>query len=91
MTTLAWMSQAACRGEDPGLFFPVGETGPPLRQVERALAVCRRCPVLATCRRYAMDTGQQGIWGATTDDERRAMRRAARRGSACRSMTGSRW
>jgi WhiB family transcriptional regulator, redox-sensing transcriptional regulator len=90
MTTLAWMSHGACRGEDPGLFFPLGESGTSLRQVERARAVCRSCPVLTTCLRYAMDTGQQGIWGATTDDERRAMRQTARRHAARRVMSGAR-
>jgi WhiB family transcriptional regulator, redox-sensing transcriptional regulator len=90
MTILAWMSQGACRSEDPGLFFPVSEIGPSLRQVEQARAVCRLCPVLATCLRYAMDTSQQGIWGATTDEERRAMRRAARRDNARRAMAGAR-
>jgi WhiB family redox-sensing transcriptional regulator len=39
-----WHSEAACRGVDPELFFPVGESGPALRQTRRAKAVCRRCP-----------------------------------------------
>jgi WhiB family transcriptional regulator, redox-sensing transcriptional regulator len=89
MTTLAWMSRGACRGEDPGLFFPAGESGPSLRQIERARTICRRCPVLATCLRYAMDTGQQGIWGATTDDERRAIRQTARRRATWRATAGA--
>jgi WhiB family transcriptional regulator, redox-sensing transcriptional regulator len=87
MTALSWMSQGACRGEDPGLFFPLSESGSSIRQIERARAICRRCPVLNTCLRYAMDTHQEGIWGATTDDERRAMQRAARRNAARRVMS----
>jgi WhiB family transcriptional regulator, redox-sensing transcriptional regulator len=89
MTVNGWMSQGACRGEDPGLFFPVAEIGPSLREVEQARAVCRRCPVLAACLRYALDTRQEGIWGATTDGERRAIRRAARRDRARRAMAGA--
>jgi WhiB family transcriptional regulator, redox-sensing transcriptional regulator len=89
MNTLAWMSHGACRGEDPALFFPLGESETSLRQVARARAICRRCPVLTTCLRDAMDTGQQGIWGATTDDERRAMRQTARRHAAHRMMSGA--
>jgi WhiB family transcriptional regulator, redox-sensing transcriptional regulator len=89
MTVLAWMAQGACRGEDPGLFSPVSECGPSLRQTERARAICRRCPVVADCLRYAMGTGQEGIWGATTDGERRAMRQTARRQAMCRAMSGA--
>jgi WhiB family transcriptional regulator, redox-sensing transcriptional regulator len=89
MTALVWMARGACRGEDPGLFSPVSESGPSQHQTERARAICRRCPVLTTCLRYAMDTGQQGIWGATTDDERRAMRQTARRHAARRVMSGA--
>jgi WhiB family redox-sensing transcriptional regulator len=86
MSTLVWMSRGACHGEDTGLFFPDGESGSSVRQIEQARAICRRCPVCASCLRYAMDTRQHGIWGATTDDERRAIRQTARRHSARRSM-----
>jgi WhiB family transcriptional regulator, redox-sensing transcriptional regulator len=87
MTALSWMSRGACRGEDPALFFPLSQSGSSMRQIERARAICRRCPVLTTCLRYAMDTHQEGIWGATTDDERRAMRQSARRNAARRVMS----
>jgi WhiB family transcriptional regulator, redox-sensing transcriptional regulator len=87
MTGLSWMSRGACRGEDPGLFFPLSESGSSLRQIERARAICRRCPVLTTCLPYAIDTHQEGIWGATTDDERRAIRQSARRHAARRVMS----
>jgi WhiB family transcriptional regulator, redox-sensing transcriptional regulator len=89
MTALSWMSSGACRSEDTRLFFPLTESGPSLRQIERARAICRHCPVLTTCLRYAMDTGQHGIWGATTDDERRAMQQAARRNATRRVMSGA--
>jgi WhiB family transcriptional regulator, redox-sensing transcriptional regulator len=87
MTGLSWMSRGACRGGDPGLFFPLSESGSSLWQIEQARAICRRCPVLTTCLRYAMDTGQEGIWGGTTDDERRAIHRSARRNAARRMMS----
>ncbi|MGD0687735.1 MAG: WhiB family transcriptional regulator, partial [Streptosporangiaceae bacterium] len=41
-----WRHHAACQDEDPELFFPIGNTGPALVQIEEAKAVCRRCPVL---------------------------------------------
>jgi WhiB family transcriptional regulator, redox-sensing transcriptional regulator len=89
MTTLAWMSRSACHGEDPGLFFPISESGPSLRQIERARTTCGRCPVLTTCLRYAMHTRPHGIWGATTDDERRAIRQPVRRHAARRVTPGA--
>ncbi|GCB53039.1 WhiB family transcriptional regulator [Streptomyces sp. NL15-2K] len=73
-----WRDHAACRHEDPDLFFPIGTTGPALVQTERAKAVCRRCPVREKCLQWALDTGQTlGVWGGTSENERRALKRRA--------------
>jgi len=40
-----WRHKAACLDEDPELFFPIGNTGPALLQIEEAKQVCRRCDV----------------------------------------------
>ncbi|WP_446677701.1 WhiB family transcriptional regulator, partial [Streptomyces galbus] len=48
-----WLTEAACVGEDPELFFPVGSTGPALEDVAAAKRVCARCPVIADCLAYA--------------------------------------
>ena len=40
-----WRHRAICRDEDPELFFPIGNTGPALLQIEQAKMVCRRCPI----------------------------------------------
>ncbi|MGW4639100.1 WhiB family transcriptional regulator [Sphaerisporangium sp. NPDC004334] len=70
---VSWLRRAACRGEDPELFFPISAKGPGYAQHERAKAVCRRCPVRNACLDYAVRTGQEhGIWGGTDPDERRA-------------------
>lgn len=79
--TAHWTDRAACRaaGTDPDLFFPVGETGLAARQVAAAKEVCARCPVIDLCRDWAVRTGEpEGIWGGTTPDERRRLRRYAR-------------
>ena len=40
-----WHEDVACRDADPDLFFPIGTTGAPLRQMEEAKRICRDCPV----------------------------------------------
>ncbi|WP_340374098.1 WhiB family transcriptional regulator [Streptomyces sp. SS7] len=79
-----WRQHAACRHEDPDLFFPIGTSGPALLQTQQAKAVCHRCPVREQCLDRALATDQaMGVWGGTTEAERRALRRrtGARRGS----------
>lgn len=75
-----WRDRAACRSEDPELFFPIGENGPALLQIEEAKTVCRRCPVIDSCLTWALDTGQQhGVWGGTSESERRSIKRREQR------------
>ena len=69
-----WRHQAACRDEDPELFFPIGNTGPALVQIEDAKAVCRSCDVVEDCLRWALESGQD-VWGGLSEDERRALKR----------------
>lgn len=70
-----WRHDAACRDEDPELFFPVGTIGPARLQIAEAKAVCRRCPVTAECLAWATDTGQGvGVWGGMSEQERRDLR-----------------
>lgn len=72
-----WSERAICRGEDPDLFFPIGNSssGPTLVQIDRAKAVCRRCPVLEQCLNWAIESAPvDGIWGGTTEHERHAKR-----------------
>ncbi|MEE6273625.1 WhiB family transcriptional regulator [Georgenia wangjunii] len=75
-----WRHDAACLTEDPELFFPIGNTGPALVQIEEAKAVCQRCPVLDTCLKWALENGQDaGVWGGLSEDERRALKRRTAR------------
>ena len=53
-----WRDRAACLTVDPELFFPVGNTGPAVEQIDRAKAVCSHCPVTEYCLQYALDTNQ---------------------------------
>ncbi|BFP57225.1 WhiB family transcriptional regulator [Streptomyces fimicarius] len=75
-----WRLHAACREEDPDLFFPIGSTGPAVVQTAEAKTVCRSCPVQAACLEWALENGQDsGIWGGLSENERRALKRRSRR------------
>jgi WhiB family redox-sensing transcriptional regulator len=81
-----WRLFASCRDTDPDLFFPVGTTGPAIEQIDNAKAVCGECEARTPCLEYALTTNQDsGIWGGTSEEERRKLRRqylAGRRRSA---------
>ena len=74
--------QAGVQGHPPvQAVSAVAAAGPALDQAEQARQVCQRCPAQEPCLRWALDRGVAfGIWGGTTEDERRAMRDAARAG-----------
>ncbi|MGG7568960.1 WhiB family transcriptional regulator [Streptomyces sirii] len=75
-----WRDRAACKDADPDLFFPVGNTGPALLQVEEAKSVCRRCPVVETCAGWALEIREaHGVWGGMSEDDRRRIKRRAAR------------
>lgn len=71
-----WRERALCREEDPETFFPVGRSdsaGYRITEAE-ALAICRRCPVLADCREWTIETRQAyGVSGGLGEDERREL------------------
>lgn len=64
---------AACRDSDPELFFPEkGRTGGFI-----AKSICEDCPARRACLQFALDSGEEhGIWGGTTPNERKRLRRA---------------
>lgn len=72
-----WHRHAACRDEDPDLFFP--ETNATLAE---AMDICGRCTVTAQCLAQAMaeETGnyRHGIWGGTTTGKRRSLAKPGR-------------
>jgi WhiB family redox-sensing transcriptional regulator len=71
-----WRHYAACRDVDPDLFFPLGTGGASLPQIEQAKQVCRTCPVSKACLRWALDNTAGGVWGGTTEEERRRQRQS---------------
>ena len=66
-----WTDQAACRGTDTEIFFPANAD-----EEAEALSICATCPVRAQCLEYAVRNKEiYGIWGGTTPDQRRRIRR----------------
>jgi WhiB family transcriptional regulator, redox-sensing transcriptional regulator len=71
-----WRHQGACLDEDADLFFPLGISDAAYHQMEDARQVCLRCPVREQCLDWALENGQEhGVWGGTTENERRLLRR----------------
>jgi WhiB family redox-sensing transcriptional regulator len=63
--------QAVCRTVGTDLFFPdVGHED----QYADAKAVCAVCPVKDPCLQDALDGDEYGVWGGTSEAERRQMR-----------------
>ena len=66
----AWMANAACSRAVTAEWFPGKGRAP-----TTARAVCRSCPVQSDCLDYALaNEDLAGVWGGTTERERRAMR-----------------
>lgn len=63
-----WMGDALCAQTDPETFFPEkGQSGRPAKEI------CARCPVASQCLDYALTTGASGVWGGTSEKDRRGM------------------
>ena len=74
-----WRQHAACREVDPAVFFPVGVTGAAVAAIAAAKTVCEGCAAQAACLEFAISTNQEyGIWGGTSEEDRRDIRRARR-------------
>ena len=70
-----WERQAACRGLDPTIFYPVSE-----EDAAEAKSVCRDCSIRQPCLEYALgERERDGVWGGATERERRRIIRRRRR------------
>ena len=70
-----WASDAVCKDLDEeeidAYFFP--QRG---GSSKAGRALCARCPVASECLELALSNGEQfGIWGGTSERERRVLRR----------------
>jgi WhiB family transcriptional regulator, redox-sensing transcriptional regulator len=71
----SWQRDAACRGDSVERFFSSEDEAQ-----QAALELCSGCPVRTPCLRWALSVDEMhGIWGGTTEPQRRAMIRERRR------------
>lgn len=78
-----WRDAAACREEDPEIFFASTLTTEGRATVRHAKTICWKCPSKLNCGAWALDTEQPfGVFGGMTVGERRAiLRRRAKAAS----------
>jgi WhiB family redox-sensing transcriptional regulator len=71
---LEWMAEGKCREVPPSVFFPSDGVG-----VEAARRICAECPVKSPCLEYALvNRVDHGVWGGTSERERRRIARRRR-------------
>jgi len=74
-STAIWRKRAACRGIDPEVFYPATD-----EDAEEAKAICATCPVRQACLEHALaHREREGVWGGTTERERRRIHRQRRK------------
>ncbi|HUI03793.1 MAG TPA: WhiB family transcriptional regulator [Acidimicrobiales bacterium] len=68
------MDRGRCREMDPAAFFPSDGIG-----VQVAQRICVDCPVKGPCLEYALANHvDHGVWGGTSERERRRILRRRR-------------
>lgn len=77
---MSFLDRGNCVGLPSWIFYPRANNGHIERtgatnDSRRAKAVCADCPVSAACLEYAVDSEPFGIWGGTSERERRELRK----------------
>lgn len=74
---MTWWDEALCAEIGGDFWHPVkGES------TKAAKALCAECPVIAECLEYALANKVDGVWGGTSERDRRALRLAQRTDAA---------
>jgi len=63
---------------DPELFFPIGNAGPTLLQLDQAKQVCGAQSLRRAWSGLWAGGQEAGVWGGASEPERRALRRMRR-------------
>jgi WhiB family redox-sensing transcriptional regulator len=67
------LDKAACKDMDVNEFFPEGPIN--RKKVAELKAVCATCPIINECLTVALHNNEYGIWGGTTEFERKNIKR----------------
>lgn len=72
MSGSSWRASAACRVEDPELFFGFEDESKLARQQRQAAAkiICGACPSRTPCLDFSLRRSLVGIWAALDEKER---------------------
>ena len=63
----------SCDGMDINLFFVEGR-GDDYESLDYVRKMCKNCPVLEECFKYALTYNVRGVWAGTTEQQRRQIR-----------------
>lgn len=78
---LRWMRQGECRNYPASAFFPSDGVG-----VDAARKICATCHVVDECLTYALEARiDHGVWGGTSERERRRILKRRREAAAALS------
>lgn len=70
-STLDWFDKAKCKGRSELFFGQVGEATRIRREREKlAVSICNTCEAIYKCRQFARESGELGVWGGETEDQR---------------------
>jgi len=69
LRTITDRQDRACVHVDASVFYPRQRIR---SAIDYAKQICACCPIAIECRDYALAHDLDGVWGGTTQDERRA-------------------
>ena len=69
---VTWMEQGVCRKYDPDLWHPKFDAP---SSTAAAKAICKLCPVQSECLDWALKYDENGVWGGTSEADRRTLQR----------------
>jgi WhiB family redox-sensing transcriptional regulator len=67
-----------CSRVDPDVFFADPEQPNSIKTTNAAKRVCIECPYKQVCLSWALENNEMGVWGGTTRNERRHMKRESK-------------
>lgn len=65
----------ACTGKTDLFFLPAHKSREIIAKEKEAIFICEPCPIRENCLEWALHHEQYGIWGGTTEHQRRVLRK----------------